>query len=489
MIIINCLSITRRSILFILLAALSIVSCKKFVQIGPPTTQLATASVFNTSAAATSAQMAIYIKMFNESWNMAQACSLLSDELTNYSTATTQLQYYTNSMTAINGPGPWKNAYSYIYQANAIIGGVQNNGNIVAPIAAQLIGESKFIRAFWHFYLTNLYGDVPLVLTTDYTLNGSMARTPQAQVYQQIVADLQDAQSYLNSNYVDASDTAVTTDRVRPTKGAAAAMLARVYLYTQKYDSAEAEANLVINNSTLYNLCTNLSSSAGTNYVFQKNSTEAIWQLATPLPASFFTFDGEYFILKSAPSTGTTNSAIISPQLQKAFEPNDKRMGQWVGVVTSTSTPTVKYYFPYKYQSYNVSATSASAITEYTMMMRLAEQYLIRAEARSQQGNTTGAIADLNIIRHRAGLPNYSGATDKGSLITAILHERQVELFTEWGNRWFDLKRTGNIDAVMGGVSGACQAKGGTWVSTSQLFPVPQTERNNNANLTQNNGY
>jgi hypothetical protein len=426
--------------------------------------------------------------MSQESFFMAQAGGLLSDELTNSSTQTTQSQYYTNSMTALNGPGPWNNAYGYIYEANDIIARLQNNGDIPAVIAAQLIGESKFLRAFWYFYLTNLYGDVPLVLTTDYTVNQSASRTPQNQVYQQVVTDLKDAFGSLNSNYVDASDTLITIDRVRPTKAAAAAMLARVYLYTQKYDSAEAQANLVINNPTLYKLCNSLSSSTGTNYVFQKNSTEAIWQLIVPLPSPYNTLDGSYFILVGAPGTSLANSATISPQLLSSFEVNDKRKAQWVGVYPTTGTGT-KFYFPYKYQSYNVSATSTGSMTEYTMILRLAEQYLIRAEARAQQGKLSDAIADLNIIRKRAGLPNYPGATDQASIIKAILHERQVELFVEWGHRWFDLKRTGNLDAVMGGATGVTHAKNGTWVSSDQLFPISQAEITNDANLTQNNGY
>ncbi|HVU95477.1 MAG TPA: RagB/SusD family nutrient uptake outer membrane protein [Puia sp.] len=460
--------------------------CKKFVQIGPPTTQLVTVGVFNSSAAATSAQLAIYIKMFQESWNMAQCTGLMSDELKNYSTSPTLVQYYTNALLPINNPGPWKNAYSYIYQANAVISGLRQNKSIYAPIAVQLTSEAKFIRAFWHFYLTNLYGDVPLVLTTDYTVNRSMSRAPQAQVYRQIVSDLEDAYSGLNAEYVDASDTTVTTDRVRPTKSAAAAMLARVFLYTQKYDSAEIEANLVINNTSHYSLCTNLSAAAGDNYVFQANSTEAIWQLAPPLPANFFTYDGFDFYLKGAPTKGSTNSATISSQLLSSFEPNDQRKVQWVG---TRSVGSAKYYFPYKYQSYNKSATDPSSVTEYTMMLRLAEQYLIRAEARIEEGNGSGAIADLNVIRERAGLPDYNGGSDKESLLAAILHERQIELFTEWGNRWLDLKRTGNSDGVMGGAGGACEAKGGSWSSTDQLLPVPQSEISNDASMTQNTGY
>lgn len=476
-------------ILFFFLLASGLMGCKKFVQIGAPNTQLIAASVFKSSAAATAAQTAIYSQMYNESFYLAQSCGLLSDELTNYSTDLGLQQYYTNSMTAAKGPGPWSSAYKYIYQANAIIEGLRNNASIDPAIAQQLTGESKFLRAFWLFCLTNVYGDVPLVTTTDYTVNGPIARSPQATVYQQIVADLKDAQSLLNANYVDASDTAITNERVRPTKGAATSLLARVYLYTQKYDSAEAQASVEINNSGLYTLCGNLTAAMGKNYVFQKNSTEAIWQLQTSEPASWDTQDGEYFILTGAPGSGIANSASISPQLLNSFETGDMRLVQWVGTYKTTTIPATTYYFPYKYHSYNNSSSSSSGVIEYVMILRLAEQYLIRAEARAQLGETSGAVADLNMIRNRAGLAGYIGATDKSSLLAAILHERQVELFTEWGHRWFDLKRTAKIDAVMGGPTGACQAKNGFWHSTAQLFPIPQSEISNDANLKQNSGY
>jgi hypothetical protein len=481
----------RNSILLVLVLGTCTVGCKKFVQISPPTTQLATSSVFSNNITVTAAQLAIYTKMASESYNMASSCGMLSDELTSYSTSIIQVQYYTNSMQALNGPGPWINAYNYIYQANGIIEGLRNNGNVSAAVAQQLIGESKFVRAFWYFYLVNLYGDVPLILTTDYAVNQTTSRTATAQVYQQIVADLNDAQGELNANFVDINDTLVTTERVRPSKGAAAALLARVYLYMQKYDLAEAQATQVIANTALFKLCTNLDSISGTNYVFQKNSTEAIWQLATVIPANYYTADGEFFILNTAPATGGNNNATISPQLMISFEANDKRFLKWVGKYSTPKPPVVNYYFPYKYHSRDVAvpATSPTAASEYVMVLRLAEQYLIRAEARAQQGKITDAVSDLNVIRSRAGLSNYSGAMDQASVLAAILHERQVELFSEWGHRWFDLKRTGQLDAVMGGSGGVCQTKHGSWVSTDQLFPIPQNERLNDANLTQNAGY
>jgi hypothetical protein len=121
------------------------------------------------------------------------------------------------------------------------------------------------------------------------------------------------------------------------------------------------------------------------------------------------------------------------------------------------------------------------------MIFRLAELYLIRAEAEANgaTGGVTSAIGDLNIIRNRAGLLNYTGATDQQSVLTAIYHERQVELFTE-GHRWYDLKRTKTVDAVM---SIATALKGGAWSSYQQLYPLNPSDMQYDPNLIQNAGY
>ncbi|HEY4197911.1 MAG TPA: RagB/SusD family nutrient uptake outer membrane protein, partial [Mucilaginibacter sp.] len=128
---------------------------------------------------------------------------------------------------------------------------------------------------------------------------------------------------------------------------------------------------------------------------------------------------------------------------------------------------------------------SSQDVTEYVMVLRLGEQYLIRSEARAQQGNFTGAQADLDTIRQRAGLASTT-ASDKAGLLAAILHERQVELFTEWGHRWLDLKRTATINATMDTV---CRQKGGTWDSHWQLYPVSAYEIKTDPNLSQTPGY
>jgi hypothetical protein len=141
----------------------------------------------------------------------------------------------------------------------------------------------------------------------------------------------------------------------------------------------------------------------------------------------------------------------------------------------------ITYYFPFKYKLNKPEDPQS----EYLMVLRLAEQYLIRAEARAQQGDLTGARSDLNVIRHRAGL-NGTNTSTKETLLTAILKERQVELFTEWGHRWLDLKRTGKVNAVMTMVT---PQKGGVWENFKQWYPIPRQDLRLNPNLTQNEGY
>jgi len=471
----------------LLISALSFSSCKKFLEIPPPKNGLVTASVFDNNSSATSAQIAIYGQMCinAESYRMSAHVGMYADELRNYCSSSYLVQLYTNLLVANGSTQPyanWSGYYSYIYQANAVISGLQTTAGCSAAVKQQLTGEAYFIRAFWYFYLTNIYGDVPLVLTTSYITNSTIPRSSRVLVLHQVIADLTTAENMLNSNYVDGTDTVITTERVRPTKVGAQALLARAYLYLADYDGAtasfakaEAEADTVISNSA-YSL-------SPLNEVFLKNSSEAIWQLQTLPNQPSDTPDAADFILLGAPSTTSVNNCTtISTELIDSFEPNDQRLVAWIGSITEGTTT---YYFPYKYKNYTYAGT------EYDMVLRLGEQFLIRAEARAEQGNLPGAMADLNMIRSRAALPNYSGTKTQAAVLTAILHERQVELFTEWGHRWFDLCRTGNAPIVMGGPNGVCQAKGGTWNPDNYqlLFPIPQADRSADPNLTQNIGY
>src|SRR5579872_6641226 len=148
----------------VLLLISGISSCKKFVQIAPPTTQTETNNVFSNLSSATAAQTAIYAGMENQavSYYLSAQFGMLADELTSYSTVTTIAEYYTNTMTSKDIIQPWNEAYNFIYQANAVINGLQNYNSASPAATGQLLGEAEFIRAFWLFNLTECYGAVPV---------------------------------------------------------------------------------------------------------------------------------------------------------------------------------------------------------------------------------------------------------------------------------------------------------------------------------------
>ena len=452
-------------------------SCKKLVDVPAPVTGITSASAYNNDITAAAVMTGVYANMSNSSpaagglIGTSLYPSLSADELSIYgSSSPLYVAYYTNALTN-NNMGVydiWSQTYPLIYITNSVIEGVTDNNLLTPAIKQQLLGEATFMRALAYFYLVNLYGAVPLLTTTDYKSNALLARAASNKIYEQIIKDLRIAQSSLSAQFLDATLTKITSNRVRPTYWAATALLARTYLYTGKWDSAEAQASLVIGNSSLFGIP--IPDSA-----FLINNREAIWQLQ--LVGSTNAVPTEQ--LFAIPSTGPTpTSFYLSPFLLNAFENGDKRRTKWIdSVIAGGST----YYYPGKYKS----KLTSDPLKEYSMVLRLAEQFLIRAEARAQQGNTSGAATDLNLIRTRAGLLNTTAAT-QADLLAAIYHERQVELFTEWGNRWMDLKRSGKVDSIMTSV---CSQKGGSWSSNWQLYPVPLSELKLDQNLVQNKGY
>jgi 2-C-methyl-D-erythritol 4-phosphate cytidylyltransferase len=460
-----------------------LLSCKKFIEIDTPKNKLVTATVFQSDATANSAMLAIYSSMFTQSANpyvMSLFPGLSADELKTYAIIPNYQQLYENLILPIDAASSsiWTSGFNCIYQANAVIEGCNSSTQLSLSVKKQLIGESLFLRAFWNFYLVNDFGDIPLVLTSDYTQNYALARSPSNKVYEQIVSDLKAAQNNLGTEYVAADGITVSEERVRINKNVATALLARVYLYTGKYTDAVLQSTVLISNNAVYDT-TDLTS------VFLKNSREAIWQIMTPSSSTLNALEGSYFKLAAKPGVSVTRSSTISESLLNAFETGDHRKDAWIGKYTDVKvTPNKDYYFPYKYKN-----SGDGTVTEYSMIMRIAEQYLIRAEANTQNGDLDGGIADIDVIRKRAGLPLISIVNpniSKDDLLAAVLKERRLELFTEWGHRWFDLKRTGEINTVM---PLEAVSKGSTWNSTKLLYPIPQTEINNDPNLKQNEGY
>ena len=481
-------------IAFFLLCLQMEVGCKKLVSVNAPDNVVTSQNVFQNDATAIAMMTGMYASMSNTDMDnlslnfpsLSCHAGLSADELSLWSGAAnsglllneTEYYYYTNSLFS-NGTGQfgsefWITFYNMIYTCNSVIAGLNASTGLTSAVHQQLLGEAKFMRGFVYFYLVNLYGARPLILNTDYKSNALVSRTSSAAIYQQIIADLKDAQSLLSTQYLDPTLLKTTNQRVRPTQWAATALLARTYLYTQDWTDADAQATSIINNTSLYNL-------VSLNSVFLANSNESIWQLQ-PVITGWNTQDARQFIV---PSTGfsSDNPVYLSSQLLNSFEPGDKRRSVWVdSVIVAPDT----IYFAYKYKS----ATYGNPVTENLMVFRLAEQYLIRAEARAHENILTGAgsaASDINVIRSRAGLPPTT-ATTQGDLLNAIQHERQIELFTESGHRWLDLKRTAQVDAVMGIVTPQ-KANGAAWLSYQQLFPLPYSDVIAAPNIKQNSGY
>lgn len=448
-------------------------SCDDFLSVPAPTTELVQDNVFQDEATALAALSSVYNKLSSSSFadgsstSLSICIGLYSDELVSFAStnsSTPQVEFYLNSVTPLNSAisSTWESSYKIIYECNRIIEGLESSQSIASAKKAQFSGEALTIRAFCHFYMAIMFGNVPLITTTEYQVNAGVSRAPEAEVYNGIIADLLQAKSLL-------SDTYPSEERVRINKGAATALLARAYLFNRQFTNAETQATELIE-STQYSLLPDL------NTVFLKTSQETIWQLLPQSGMQNYTNEGFAFILVAAPTKWT-----LSNNLYAAFETNDLRKTNWVGSLSSSSGLTT-WYYPYKYKQNNVNATG----NEYSVVLRLADQYLIRAEARVNLNKLTGsnsAESDINTIRLRAGLSNTSAST-ADQLLIEIERQRKFEFFTEWGHRFFDLKRLGRLDQVL-----AAPVKA-NWNTTDALLPIPQSELLLNQNLQpQNAGY
>ena len=458
--------------------------CKKYVDVPLPLNSVAVAGAFQNDNTAAAALTSVYALLsvqglFDGPSGIGSFTGLYGDDLKLWSTLPDYQALYGDGVSSTVGgvTGYWSTIYKQLYSVNLAIEGLKPATGL--NYRGQWLGEAYFLRGLLYFYQTNLYGDLPLVLGSDYLVNNTLARSPQAAVYAQIVSDLKQAQSLMDNSYHDATGT-VVTGRGRPNRLAATALLARVYLYMKDWKNAEAQADSLIGDATDYQL-------PALSGVFLVNSKEVIWGLVP------YQTIGNPFQVKDARgyymTPGKTPAAVpvlstFSDSLVAAFEPGDGRWNAWVGkdsVAASGSTPAAVYYYASKYKAMG----TYTAAQETLVMLRLAEQYLIRAEARAQQNNLSGAMADLNAVRARAGL-GASPAVTQSDVLAAILHERRVELFTEVGQRWFDLRRSGNLDAVM---SVLAPKKGGSWSSYAAWWPIPLTDIQNDTRLVQTPGY
>ncbi|HEX3933403.1 MAG TPA: RagB/SusD family nutrient uptake outer membrane protein [Puia sp.] len=442
------LYITRpyRAILFVLLI-LSSTSCHKFLDV-LPTDAVSDTQAITDSASATNAVRGAYRALAAGGYYGAtyQFDVLLSGGALNYTqSGASQLQFIYHTLTADNNDLEtiWAGEYAAINDANFVIAKVPG---IVASTLSQaygnqLLGEAHFIRALAYFDLGRVFGGVQLFLTPTTKVADKLGKTrnSQAETYAQVLSDLDAADSLL---------PAATAVRDRAVRTTAVALRARLDLYLQQWSQAETDAGVLIADSTDYKLVTPYS------YFFNNtNTTESIFELSFSLA-----YPNPMYGNWKAGGNFKPNDSIVT-LLQ-----NPTVGGSRNSLLLTSGTSTLGNLYP------------LSNGTNPVYVIRIAEMWLTRAEARAQQGNLSGALTDLNAIRSRAGLPNSTAVTQSDVLL-AIENERRVEFALEPA-RWFDLVRTGRAGAVLNVTD-----------PNHYLFPIPTPELQADPSLAQNPGY
>jgi|GEM_PF-260224 len=391
--------------------------------------------------------------------------------------------YLTNTLTPIDeGLYSWSALYRAVFSANFLLEGLPEADapELDEATRNEYIAAAKVVRAYAYYQLVRLYGDVPLVLSTYAKDNQFLPRSPKADVYALIEADLLEAVTkspstpsqayYINNKYIPQ------------------AILADVYLTQEKWSEAEAMADAVIT-SGHYLLDDNI------DEVFLRSSTATI--MATGYSAVYSEAEKNLAYPGADQCPADLNPLFqgffedtmfaLTEGLLNSFEPGDLRKEKWVAFsnVNDYSVPAERYFASkYKFFGYYRAFDPAPGKEEDNKFIRLAEVILIRAEARAHLNDLGGAADDLDAIRNRANLDDTTAST-QGELLDAILHERRVELFFENGKRWYDLVRTGTADDVLK----VLPYKTG-WTADKVLMPIPKDEIDKSGNaLTQNPGY
>ena len=443
-----------------LLLLIGFSACKKYLELPLSPVLIESQNIFSDDRSATSAVVGLYIRAastLNTTYGaLSVYTGLYADDLYNTAPSESHDPFYQSSLlpsTGVVSINFWRPSYTELYQTNSLIEGLEKASVLTPAVKQQLLGESYFMRAWHHWHLFQLFGEIPLMTSTDYQTNQVKPRTPAAEILQSIINDLEKAKNNLSVSYI-------TAGKLRPNKWAATAFLARVYLYNQNWQKAGENASQVIN-SNMYQLTPDPANA------FLPANTEAIWQL---IRDNNNTSEAAIFI----PASTTAKPLLAcTDTLIRLFETGDKRKTAWLRFNTVGGQP---YYYPFKYR-----VRTTTPVSEYKQPLRLAEQYFIRAEASIQLNMQDAARSDINIIRTRAGLTPIT-TNNTQELMNALEKERRAEFFAEDGHRWFDLKRWGRAAAVLGPLKPQ-------WSINDLLFPIPQLELDRNPFLTQNPGY
>lgn len=440
-------------------------SCKKELEAQKPQASLDANGAFTNVASVRAGLFGVYNSLQSGNYYGLQYnafAELGGGNLSHVGTFPTYAQIANNQILTdnVNITDMYNTIYNGINNANTMIAAVPNITDAALDKDATL-AELRALRALMYFDLLRYFGGsndgygkangvgISLKLTPTLTESDAnpIPRNTEAQVYTQILSDL---------DFAIGVPTFANKITNRIGKDVANSIKARVQLYREQWADAEALATTVIS-SARYSLLTNANYA---NIWATKNSAESIFELdynsADQNSIAFYYY---------TTATGGRNEISSSQGLNAAHEPNDVR--QAINFTTVAPLSKTRKF------------TRVATGDDNVIVFRLAEIYLIRAEARVRQGGVVkiaDGLADLNIIRVRAGLTPLVSVS-QADILTAILAERRVELAHE-GHRWFDLRRYNLISTL--GISQAYRA----------LYPIPQREVLTSGNvIVQNTGY
>ncbi|SFD90028.1 Starch-binding associating with outer membrane [Chitinophaga sp. CF118] len=390
--------------------------------------------------------------------------------------AKNDLDKYTFTAATSTFQSIWTTAYQGINRANT----VQDRIPAIAmdsAVKSRLLAEARFLRGFYYFTLVRLFGGVPLILQETTSLNNlAVSRSTEDEVYTQIIADFTAAESALPLTYTGA-------DAGRATKGAAKAFLAKVYLTRKNWPDAAAKSKEVIDLG-IYNLWDNF---ADVFALPNKNGKEAIFEVQA---VGGGLGEGSYMQGYMRPNFDRVNGISgfgddpVTANLYNTYRPEDKRRDVTIKLYTATSTPAApaSITFPaYVYKYLDPSATANGEGSNNFPILRFADVLLMYAEALNEQAaGNTAAYDAINRIRKRAGLEDLPATLTQDQFRDSVLLERRLELAFE-GHRWYDLVRTKRLISAMKAQNPGISVKGNNY-----LYPIPQTERDVNPNLSQN---
>lgn len=412
----------------------------------------------------------------------------------------------------------WNANFIGIFRANTVLEQITKNASAVgsAALATRLTAEARFLRAFFYFDLIKYYGKLPII---DHPVTAAeankIARSPVADVYAFIIADLQFAIANLPANYNSAFPSYSATDVGRATKYAAEAILAKVYmtrsgatysiegpgLGLSEWSLAVPLLDDIIG-SGLFAFSPNFAnifSYANQSPAANKEAIFDVMYLTGQTPVLGATFPWilapqNYFNSLPAgniPANGALGTPSVSNNMVASYAATDTRKSPTIHTSTFTYTGTPDA-FPFfrKYLDTTKIPTSRFdwginfMAVRYTDILLLKAECVLRGAPGSQVTDVDGVV---NQVRARAGQPAIAGVT-----LAQLFDERRREFANE-GSRWFDLQRSGNLITIMNAwiaVGDATRKKMSQVIPNFIIYPVPQSQMDGAPGLyIQNPGY